>query len=90
VIRSSVGTIAVVVTLMLVLPGIAGALPAAWQGGVVAYLPAQAGQAIIGRTRFAAPGTDQLEPWTGFAVLCGYAAVALAAAAVALESRDSG
>jgi ABC-2 type transport system permease protein len=90
VIRSSVGTIAVVVTLMLVLPGIAGALPDTWQGGVVAWLPAEAGQAVIGRTRFAAAGTDLLAPWTGFAVLCGYAAVALAAAAIALESRDSG
>jgi ABC-2 type transport system permease protein len=90
VIRSSVGTIAVVVALMLVLPGIAGVLPAGWQDGVVAYLPAEAGQAIIGRTRFAAGGADLLAPWTGFAVLCGYAAVALGAAAVALERRDSG
>jgi ABC-2 type transport system permease protein len=90
IIRSSVGTIAVVVTLMLVLPGIAGVLPSAWQGGVVAYLPAEAGQAIIGRTRFAPGGLELLAPWTGFAVLCGYAAVALAAAAVALRTRDSG
>jgi ABC-type transport system involved in multi-copper enzyme maturation permease subunit len=90
VIRSSVGTVAVVVALMLVLPGIAGVLPTAWQGGVVAYLPAEAGQAIIGRTRFAGSGTDLLAPWTGFAVLSAYAAAALAAAAIALRTRDSG
>jgi ABC-2 type transport system permease protein len=90
VIRNSVGTIAAVVTLMLVLPGIAGVLPAAWQDGVVGYLPAEAGQAIIGHTRFAPPGADLLAPWTGFAVLCGYAVVALAAAAIVLTARDSG
>ena len=89
VIRSSVGTVAVVVTLMLVLPGIAGALPVGWQGGVVRYLPAEAGQAIIGSTRFALPGRDLLAPWTGFAVLCAYTAVAFVAAAVSLSRRDS-
>jgi hypothetical protein len=89
-IRSSVGTVAVVVGLMLVAPGIAGVLPAAWQGGVVAYLPAEAGQAIIGQTRFAPGGLHLLAPWTGFAVLCAYAALALAAAAIAVTTRDSG
>lgn len=89
VIRSSVGTIAVVLALMLVLPGLAGVLPTAWQDAV-AYLPAEAGQAIIGHTRFAPSGAHLLAPWTGFAVLCGYAVVALAAAAVALTTRDSG
>jgi ABC-type transport system involved in multi-copper enzyme maturation permease subunit len=88
--RSSVGAVAVVVTLMLVVPGIAGALPAGWQDGVVAYLPAEAGQAIIGQTRFAAPGAALLAPWTGFALLCGYAVVAYAAAAIALTTRDVG
>lgn len=60
--RSSVGTIAVVVTVMLVLPGIATALPAAWQITVVPYLPAEAGQAIIGHTRFAPAGPRLLAP----------------------------
>lgn len=87
-VRSSVGAIALVVALMLVLPGIARALPAAWQDTVVPYLPAEAGQAIIGRTRFAPD--HLLAGWTGFAILCGYAATALAAAAVALTRRDSG
>src|SRR3954468_9111938 len=89
VIRSSVGTVAAVVTLMLVLPGIAGALPAGWQGGAVRYLPAEAGQAIIGSTRFALTDRDLLAPWAGFAVLCAYTAVAFVAAAVSLSRRDS-
>jgi ABC-2 type transport system permease protein len=87
--RSSVGTIAVVVALMLVLPGIAAALPASWQSAVVSYLPAEAGQAIIGHTRFAPAGPDLLAPWTGFAVLCAYTAIALTAAAITLTKRDS-
>lgn len=88
-IRNSVGTIAVVVTVMLVLPGIATALPASWQDGAVAFLPAEAGQAMIGRTRFAPAGAHLLEPWAGFAVLCAYTAVALVAAAIVLTRRDS-
>ena len=88
--RGSVATISVVVALMLVLPGIATALPGSWQSAVVPYLPAEAGQAIIGATRFAPAGARLLAPWTGFTVLCAYAAVALAAAAVTLSRRDSG
>jgi ABC-2 type transport system permease protein len=89
VMRSSVGTIAVVVVMTLVLPGIATALPAGWQGSVLPYLPAEAGQALIGETRFAPAGTQLLAPWTGFAILCGYTVLALAAAAVTLSRRDS-
>ena len=88
-VRSSVGTIAAVVALMLVLPGIATALPGAWQDTVVPYLPAEAGQAIIGRTRFAPAGAHLLAPWAGFAILCAYTAVALIAAAATLTTRDS-
>jgi ABC-2 type transport system permease protein len=88
--RSSVATIAVVVAVMLVLPGIATALPGSWQSAAVPYLPAEAGQAIIGQTRFAPAGAHLLAPWTGFAVLCAYTAVALGAAAVTLSRRDSG
>jgi ABC-type transport system involved in multi-copper enzyme maturation permease subunit len=89
VLRSSVGAIAVVVTLTLVLPGIATALPASWADSVMPYLPAEAGQAIIGETRFAPAGAQLLAPWTGFALLCGYTALALLVAAVTLVKRDS-
>ena len=88
-VRSSVGTIAIVVALMLVLPGIATALPDSWQGAVVPYLPAETGQALIGRTRFAPAGAHLLAPWTGFAILCGYTLAALAAAAISFAVRDS-
>ncbi len=87
--RSSVGAIAVVVVLMLVLPGIATARPASWQNTAIPYLPTEAGQALIGHTPFAPAGPHLLAPWTGFAVLAGYTAIGFIAAATALVRRDS-
>jgi hypothetical protein len=48
----------------------------------------QAGQAIIGHTKFTPPG-HLLLPWTGFAVFCGYAAAVLVAAAITISRRDA-
>lgn len=88
-IRRAAGAIATVVALFFVLPGIVGALPTSWQN-VTRFLPSSAGQAIIGRTRFASASSHALlTPWTGFAVFIGYVALALIAAAVTLERRDS-
>jgi ABC-2 type transport system permease protein len=87
-IRSTVGAIAVVVVLVFILPGIVGALPFSWENAVTPYLPSNAGQALIGRTKFAPQGLHLLSPWTGFAVLCAYAA-ALITAAVILNRRDA-
>ena len=35
------------------------------------------------------PDSHSLAPWTGFAVFCGYALVALVAAAVVVKRRDA-
>jgi hypothetical protein len=53
------------------------------------YLPSDAGQALIGRTKFAPQGLHLLLPWVGFAVVSAYAAAALVAAAVILRRRDT-
>jgi len=53
------------------------------------YLPSAAGQAIIGRTKFAPQGLHLLSPWVGLAVVCAYATAALIAAAVILHRRDA-
>ena len=53
------------------------------------YLPSNAGQALIGRTKFAPQGLHLLSPWLGFAVVCAYAAAALIAAMVVLSRRDA-
>ena len=84
--RSTAGGIAAFVGVHDVLSGLALALPSGWQAHIVPYLPGNAGQAV-----FATPpyGGDMLHPWTGFAVYCGYAALAVAGAAIALRRRDA-
>jgi ABC-2 type transport system permease protein len=88
-IRSTAGAVAVVAGLVFVLPGIVGALPSSWEHAVTPYLPSDAGQALIGRTKFAPQGLHLLSSWAGFAVVCAYAAAALIAAAVRLSRRDA-
>jgi ABC-2 type transport system permease protein len=84
-IRHTAGAIATLFGLLLVLPGIAAALPDSWTPHIVPYLPSNAGQALM--VLRAEP--DTLAPWTGFAVFCAYVVVALAAAAILLKRRDA-
>ena len=88
-VRSTVGAIAVVTGVVFILPGIVGALPSSWEYAITPFLPSDAGQALIGRTKFAAQGLHLLSPWVGLAVVCAYAATALVAAAVLLRGRDA-
>jgi ABC-2 type transport system permease protein len=55
--------------------------------GFAPYLPSNVGGAIWGAGKLF--GGHQLGPWTGFAVLCGYAVVLAAAAAWRLRRRDA-
>ncbi|CAG7610081.1 ABC transporter permease [Actinacidiphila bryophytorum] len=84
-IRNTAGGIATVFGLLLVVPVLAEALPTSWSNHVNQWLPSNAGQSLISLHREA----HTLAPWTGFAVFCLYAAVALAAAAVLLKRRDA-
>src|SRR6266496_1031849 len=88
-IRATLAATAVVVGLVFILPGIVGALPSSWETAVTPDLLSDAGQALIGRTKFAPQGLHLLSPWVGFAVVCAYAAAALATAAVVLRRRDA-
>jgi ABC-type transport system involved in multi-copper enzyme maturation permease subunit len=85
VVRSTAGGIAAVFGLLLVLPALAHVLPSSWQTNVLPYLPSQAGGALF--TMHPDPGT--LAPWAGFAVMCGWAAAAIAAGAAVLLRRDA-
>jgi ABC-2 type transport system permease protein len=87
-IRRTAGAAAAVACLVLVVPVLVQGLPGAWQDAITKYLPSAAGQAIIGRTKFAPPG-HLLSPWAGFALLCAYAAAALIAAVITLNRRDA-
>ncbi len=84
-IRHTAGAIAAVFGLILVLPGIVGALPSSWANAIGPYLPSTAGQAVfhVG-FRF-----HELAPWPGFGVFCAYAAAALLGAALVLSRRDA-
>ncbi|MET8633888.1 MULTISPECIES: ABC transporter permease [unclassified Streptomyces] len=84
-IRNTAGGIATLFGLLLVLPVLAQALPSSWLDEVNPYLPNTAGQGLIHVQQM--PHT--LAPWTGFAVFCLYALMALAGAGLALGRRDA-
>lgn len=85
IVRSTAGGIAVLAGLVFVLPPIISLLPSSISNSVDPYLPSNAGGAVW----TIHPDPNTLAPWTGFAVFCAYAAVALAVAAVLLVRRDT-
>ena len=84
-IRNTAGGIATLFGLLLVLPAIVHVLPSSWQNHVLPYLPNNAGQVLF----TAHPDPGSLAPWTGFAVMCAWAAAAVVGAAVLLRRRDA-
>jgi hypothetical protein len=87
-IRRTAGAIAAVVAVVVILPVLVQGLPVSWQAHLTRYLPSVAGQAVIGRTKFAPPG-HLMAPWTGFVLFCAYAAATLIAGALTLNRRDA-
>lgn len=85
-VRNTAGGIALFVGLLFVLPGITAILPASIANAVSPYLPLSAGTAVATSTF---DNAQHLSPWGGFALFCGYAALAVAAAAVGLLRRDA-
>ena len=83
--RNTAAAISTLFGLLFVLPIIIHFLPTSFSDTVDKYLPSSAGQAI---THVRADPTS-LSPWTGFGVLCCYAAAALIGAAIALRRRDA-
>jgi ABC-2 type transport system permease protein len=85
ILRRTAGAIAALVGLLLVIPLVSTFLPAAWNDHFTRYLPAQAGTAVFR----VVPDAPSLSPWTGFAVLVGYATLALVIGALLLVRRDA-
>lgn len=83
--RHTAGTISTLFGLLLVLPIIARFLPSDWQADVNKYLPSNAGSGIFQLH----PEAGMLSPWTGFALFCGYALLALVLGALTLRTRDA-
>jgi ABC-type transport system involved in multi-copper enzyme maturation permease subunit len=84
-VRNTAGGIALFVFVLFVLPGITAILPASTADAISPYLPLNAGTALATSTF----DGNHLAPWTGFALFCGYALVAIVAAAVGLVRRDA-
>jgi len=84
--RNTAAGIATFAGVFFVIPPLTGLLPASISDHLTQYLPSYAGEAVWGGARGI---TDALSPWTGFALLCGYAAVLIAAAAVRLRRVDA-
>jgi len=84
-IRNTAGAITALFAILIVVPAVAAALPDTWQRNIVPYLPSSAGQAVYMTHQV----PNSLHPWNGFALFCGYTAVAVAGAAFALRRRDA-
>ncbi len=85
VLRNAAGGIAALFGLLYGLPLIAGLLPGDMAADVTKFLPANAGQAVVS----VHPDATLLPPWTGFAVLCAYAAVLLGISAARMRRGDA-
>ena len=84
IVRNTAGGIAAFAAIMFVLPPLMNVLPASWNNAASPYLPLAAGEAILSTTR-----GNHLSPWLGLLLFAGYAAAAIAIAAVLLVRRDT-
>jgi len=83
--RHTAAAISTVFGLMLVLTILVNFLPSDWQANVDKYLPLNAGTQIM--QQVTEPG--RLAPWTGLALMFGYALISLVVGGVVLARRDA-
>jgi hypothetical protein len=84
--RNTAAGISTFAGVFFVIPPLTELLPASVQNHLAPYLPSNAGEVLWGGTHGV---TNALSPWTGFALLCGYAVVLIAAAAWRLRRADA-
>ena len=85
IVRNTAGGIATFAGIMFVIPPLMNLLPTSWQDSISPYLPDAAGRYVFSLTT----GGHDLGHWAGFGLFCGYAAAAVAVAAVLLVRRDT-
>jgi ABC-2 type transport system permease protein len=85
-IRHTVGALAVVLGVVIVVPPLISLIPGTIANHVHGYLPTIAGQ-LVGQTR--EQSGDVLSGWQGFGVFCAWTAVLLAACCWLLVRRDA-
>jgi ABC-2 type transport system permease protein len=83
--RHPAAAIACIVAVLLVLPGIAQALPDSWRNPVTEFWPTLAGTQLTSVHHSA----HTLQPWPGFAVMCLFTAIVYAIAWTLLNRRDA-
>jgi ABC-type transport system involved in multi-copper enzyme maturation permease subunit len=87
--RHTAAGIATTVGLLFVVTVVINFLPQSWQNHVDKWVPALAGGQLW-MTKGPAPGdTPMYGPWPSFAILCGYAVIALAAGVLLFRKRDA-
>ncbi|ABW12591.1 putative ABC transporter transmembrane protein [Parafrankia sp. EAN1pec] len=85
--RNTAAGISTFVAAFFVVPPLTNLLPDSWSSTINPYLPDRAASAVFGG---GPPDMgDMLGPWSGFAVLCLYAAVLVGVAAWQLRGRDA-
>lgn len=82
--RSSAGAIAILVGVLLILPGLASLLPDSLYDDINPYFPSNAGSALYALHQ----SSDALSPAAGLAVFAGWVALTLAGAAWRLIKSD--
>jgi ABC-type transport system involved in multi-copper enzyme maturation permease subunit len=87
ILRHTAAAISAAIGLLFVLTVLVQFLPMSWQDNVNKWMPALAGSQIWATK--ASPGAHQFPAWGGFAVLAGYAAVAIIAGLVLFRTRDA-
>ncbi len=85
IIRGTAGSIATIVGIFFVLPILASLALPPNEAGLARFLPSNAGDALWGGTI----GPRSMTPWSGFALLCGYAVALVAVAAWRLRRGDA-
>jgi ABC-2 type transport system permease protein len=84
--RNTAAGIATFAGVFFVIPLLATLLPASISNHLAQYLPSNAGGVVWGG---AAHLPNALSPWTGFALLCGYAVIVICAGAWRLRRSDA-
>ena len=83
--RRTAGAVSAFVGILVIVPLVAGFLPASWNETIGRDFPARAGMAVFS----VVPDPTSLAPWAGFAVLSAYAALALTIGGALLVRRDA-
>lgn len=84
--RNTAAAVTIFVAVFFVIPPLTLLLPTSWTAHFVQYLPSSIGTVLTDGATVAA---NSLAPWTGFAVLCGYALILTGFAAWRLRRADA-